>query len=278
MAAFAVVAGLFLIGLLAPLLAPYDPGRLFIELIQKPKSPLSPHHLLGTDVLSHDFLTELLYAIRETMLSAFVCAACATAVGTVAGAVAGYYGGWFSALTSWATGVIASVPALALLIVIGVWSRNPISPLGYGLWLTPLLWTGVARVVAATIASLRTREYVEAAAAAGASGPRILLRHLLPNAAGEIIVAATAVVAQSIVIVATADYLYYAYNQASKPTLGGLVSDASHAATLLLASPNSLGAVWWLYAFPTSILVVLLLALMLLGDELTESLLPQGSA
>ena len=273
--ALAVVLLLFLIGLVAPLLAPYTVGRLFIELIQTPKPPLTPHHPLGTDVLSRDFATQMLYAIRQTTSSAFICAAGATAIGVAIGAIAGYFGGWFGELSTWATGVVASVPALVVLIIVSIWSRFPVSPIGYGLWLMVLLWTGVARVVGSTVASLRKREYAEAARAAGASNLRILTRHVLPNTSGEIIVAATAVIGQSIVIVATADYLYYAYNQAEKPTLGGLVSDATHSASLVLTHSASLGDLWWLYVFPTVTLVLLLLAVSVLGDALAEALIPQ---
>lgn len=275
--ALAVLVLLFAVGALAPILAPYPAGRIFIELIQKPQPPLTPHHLLGTDVLGRDFLTQVLFAIRETMISAFVCAAGSTAIGVVVGAAAGYYAGWLGAISTWMTGVVAAVPALVVLLVVSIWSRNPVSPLGYGLWLTPLLWIGVARVVGPMVASLRRREYVEAAHAAGASDLRIVLRHLLPNAIGEILVAATNVVGQSIAIVATADYLYYAYNQAVKPTLGGLVADATHSSLLLLTQTASLGSLWWLYVFPAVILVALLLSVALAGDAFAEALIPQGT-
>ena len=274
-AALAVLLLLCAIGILAPLLAPYPAGRLFIELIQKPQPPLTAHHLLGTDVLSRDFLTQLLFAIRETLTSAFVCAACATVAGVVVGAAAAYSGGWFDALITWATGAIVAVPALAVLIIVSVWAREPPTPLTYGLWLGALLWTTVARVVRASVASLQAHEYVEAAYAAGASRLRVLRRHLLPNAAGAVIVAATTVVGQSIAVLATADYLYYAYNQADKPTLGGLVADATHSSSLTLTHSDSLGPLWWLYVFPAAILVVLLLAVSFLGDSLDEALNPQ---
>jgi peptide/nickel transport system permease protein len=275
LAALAVLVLFCLVGALAPLLAPYPAGRLFIELIQKPQPPLAAHHLLGTDLLSRDFLTQLLYAIRETVGSALVCVACATVVGVVVGAAAGYVGGWFDALVTWATGAIVAVPALAVLIIVSVWSRVPPSPLTYGLWLGALLWPSVARVVRATVASLQSREYVEAAYAAGALRLRVLVSHLLPNAAGSVIVAATSVVGQSIAVLATAEYLYYAYNWADRPTLGGLVADATHSASLTLTHSDSLGPLWWLYVFPAVTLVLLLLATTFLGDSLDEALNPQ---
>lgn len=276
-AALALLGFLFVLGALAGTLAPYPAGQLFIQFIDKPQRPLSPHHLLGTDPLSHDVLTQILFAIHETTISALVCAAGATVIGVVVGGLAGYYGGWFDALVTWATGVVVAVPAIAVLIIITIWSRFPVTPMSYGLWLTAILWTGVARVVRATVFSLRAREYVDAAQAAGASSLRILVRHLLPNATGPIVVAATSIVGQSIVIVATVDYLGYGYNQAEKPTLGGLVADATHASSLLAVGTGPLSSLWWLYVFPAVLLVVLLVCVTFLGDALDEALNPATS-
>jgi peptide/nickel transport system permease protein len=272
--ALVVLLAFLVVGALAGVLAPYPAGRTFIELIQKPQPPLTSHHLLGTDVLGRDFLTQLLFAIRQTTLAALACAVMATALGVLVGALAGYMGGWLDSFVSWASGVFVAVPAMAVLIIITVWSRFYPTPFDYALWLTVILWPGVARVVRAELASLRRREFVEAAYAAGASGPRVLLRHLLPNASGQIIVAGTSIVGQSIVIVATVQYLGYAFNQPERPTLGGLVADATVAPSLILTGDVSLSALWWLYVFPAAILVVLLLAVVFLGDALDEALNP----
>jgi peptide/nickel transport system permease protein len=274
LAALAVFAVLCVVAALAGLLAPYQAGQIFLEFMQKPQPPLTAHHLLGTDVLGRDFLTQLLYAIRQTTLSGLVCAGASTAIGVVVGALAGFYGGWFDALVTWATGVAVAVPAIAVLVIILVWSRFPISPLDDGLWLTTVLWTGVARIVRASIISLRPREFVEAAYASGASSLRILARHLLPNATGPIVVAATSLVGQAVVIVATVNYLGYSFDDAASPTLGGLIADATRSTTLLLAGPVPLSALWWLYVFPALLLVVLLLSVALLGDALDDALNP----
>jgi peptide/nickel transport system permease protein len=135
-----------------------------------------------------------------------------------------------------------------------------------------LLWTAVARVTRATVESLRVREYVEAAEASGASGLRVLVRHVLPNATGPIIVAATSIVGQSIVIIATVDYLGYGYNQPERPTLGGLLADASNATSA--AGAPSIASVWWLYVIPAVLLVLVLLAVAFAGDALDDALNP----
>jgi peptide/nickel transport system permease protein len=272
--AFGIVALFGLVAALAGTLAPYQAGQEFLPLIQHPQPPLTAHHVLGTDVLGKDFLTQILFAIHETMLSALVCAGIATAIGTVIGAIAGYYGGWFDAFVTWATGVVVAVPAVAVLILVSVW-EFPWTPLRFGLWLSAVLWTGPARVVRASVAQHRGREYVEAARASGASGLRIIARHLLPNSLGAIIVSATTIVGQSIVVIATVDYIGYTSNSYTQPTLGGLVADATHSTGLILTSLNaSVWSVWWLYVIPSLILVLLLVAVALLGDALDDALNP----
>jgi peptide/nickel transport system permease protein len=135
-----------------------------------------------------------------------------------------------------------------------------------------LLWPGVARFVRASVASLRTREYIEAAHASGASDLRVIFRHLLPNSSGQIIVAATTIVGQSIAIIATVDFLGYGYNQPERPTLGGLIADAANAASA--AGASSIASVWWLYVIPAGLLVIVLLAVAFAGDTLDDALNP----
>ena len=273
LAAAALLVAFVVVGALAGVLAPYYPGQEFVQVIGKAHPPLTAHHFLGTDALGRDFLTELLFGIRETILSALICAGGATVIGAVIGAFAGYYSGWFDDLVTWATGVVVAVPAIAVLIIIAIWSQLPVKPLTDGLWLMALLWPGVARVVRASVASLRTREYVEAAHASGASDLRVIFRHLLPNSGGQIIVAATTIIGQSIAIIATVDFLGYGYNQPERPTLGGLIADAANAASAA-GGASSIASVWWLYVIPAGLLVIVLLAVAFAGDTLDEALNP----
>lgn len=264
-----VLVALFVVGALAGALAPYPPARTFLELVNQPQPPGTKGHLLGTDVIGHDFLSQLLFAVRESVVSSLVCAVGATLIGTVVGALAGYYRGWLDALVTWVTGVMVSVPAVAVLLVVVIF-RWPVEPFEFGLWLMLYLWTGVARVVRGSVAALRAREYVEAAHAAGASGVRIIGRHLLPNASGPVVVAATSLIGQSIIIVATVNFLGLGTVQAEKPTLGSLVADAARG-TGLVAAP------WWVYAFPAGLLVVMLVCVNFLGDALDDALNPSST-
>jgi peptide/nickel transport system permease protein len=141
----------------------------------------------------------------------------------------------------------------------------------YAYWLTAILWIPVARVVRATVLTLRTREYIEAAHALGAVGPRIIARHIIPNAGGTILVAATTVVSQSIVLVATVDYLGY-----DKPTLGGLLADATRGTAAVPGTFLPAPSPWWLFVFPAVLLVLLLVSVNFAGDALDEALNPRA--
>jgi peptide/nickel transport system permease protein len=270
-AALVLLLAIILPGLLAKQLAPYPAGEEFLEFINKPQPPFhTPHHLLGTDVIGHDFLTQLLFGIRESVFASLVCAGGATLIGAVVGAVAGYYGGVIDAIVTWATGAVVSLPAVAFLLIIVIF-RWPVTPFEFGLWLTIYLWTGVARVVRGSIVALRHREFVEAAHAAGASGPRIIVRHLLPNASGPLIVAGTSLIGQSIAIVATVTFLGLGTVQAEKPSLGTLVADAARPGGSVLGTGYT---PWWIYVFPSVALVLMLLCVNFLGDTLDEVLNP----
>ncbi len=266
-AAVLVLLAFALAAAVAATVSPYPPARLFLEYLNRPQAPSLHHgHLLGTDVLGHDMLAQLLYAIRETMTGSLVCAAGATVVGVVVGAIGGYYGGAVDAAIGWLTGVVVTMPAIALIVLVVIY-ENPIQPLWLGFALTLYLWTGVARVVRSSFATLRTREFVEAAHAAGASSLRVIGRHLLPNAVGSVLVAATSIIGQSIVIIATVDYFDFGAQSADQPTLGGLVANAAKGVGLA-ATP------WWLYAIPSVALGLLLISINVAADTLDDVLNP----
>jgi peptide/nickel transport system permease protein len=266
-AALLILVAFFVVGLLASRLAPYSAGSEFVQFINKPQPLFTAHHWLGTDVIGHDFLTQMLFAIHETMGASLLCAPGAALLGAILGALAGYYGGVVDGIVTFVSAALWSVPAIAILLIVVIFSHYPVTPAQFGFYLLLYLWPGVARVVRGQFIALRDREYVEAAHAAGASGPRIILRHLLPNSSGPVIVAMTALVGQSIIIVATVDYLGWGTEQVEKPTLGSLIADAARG-TGFTAAP------WWLYVIPGVTLAVLLACVNLVGDALDEALTP----
>lgn len=271
-AALLVVLAFVVVGLLAGTLAPYEPGQIFIHVINQPVGPsFHGHHLLGTDGLGHDELSQLLYALQASIEGALICAAGSMLMGTIVGAVAGYLGGAVDAAISWIVGVVVTMPALAVVVLVVVYNL-PLAPIWYGPVLMLYLWTSVARVVRAETIALRSREFIEAAHAAGASWLRVIVRHVLPNASGSILVAGTATIGQSILIIATVDFFNYASGSLSNPTLGGLVAQAVQGVGV-----RASGAPWWLYAVPSVALGVLLVAVNFAADSLDDALNPRAS-
>jgi peptide/nickel transport system permease protein len=179
-------------GLLAKQLAPYPAGEEFLEFINKPQPPFhTPHQLLGTDVIGHDFLTQLLFGIRESVFASLVCAGGATLIGAVVGAVAGYYGGVIDAIVTWATGAVVSLLAVAFLRWADV--RNRPAP-GRVCRLVPahdpartrarLGLVGVySRYVRSAMLVSLNQPYAVVARAKGLSEGRVVVRHALRWAA-----------------------------------------------------------------------------------------------
>jgi peptide/nickel transport system permease protein len=161
--------------------------------------------------------------------------------------------------------LILCVPILAVLIVLGhLVSKQAGNWFWVAVIIGVLAWTYVARLVRADFLSLREREFIEAARALGASNRRIILRHMLPNAIGPIIVNATITVATSVILESTLSFLGLGI-QPPEVSLGSLVAAGQDEAT----------TEWWLFVFPAGFLVVLILCIFLVGDGLREALDPK---
>jgi ABC-type dipeptide/oligopeptide/nickel transport system permease subunit len=273
LAALLVVLAYAIVAVFAPAIAPYSEYQIFFQYINDPLTPsLHGGHLLGTDVLGHDMLTWLLWSIRETVLVALEASLVAGLIGVFLGALAGYLGGALDAAVGWLTGAFVTVPALVIYLVVAI-HYNPVPMWALPVTLGLCLWTYVAQAVRASLRTLRAREFVEAARAAGASAPRIVFRHLLPNAAGTVIIAATGVFGQSILIVATADFFGFAIGQFDRPTLGGLIANVAKVDQVV---PGYVPP-WWLWVIPIVSLGLLLVCANVTADTLAEVLDPTGS-
>lgn len=278
LASFVLVVGA---GLLASVIAPYgyhhfnlDPSELSIG------PTLRDYHFFGTDGVGHDIFTQTLYAIRTTVVIGLAVGACTTAIGVVLGALAGYYGGWLDALLMRFVDYVVTIPAMGLLFAgIVLLNRQP-RPHWVAEALILYLWTPMARVVRATFIALRESEFVEAARAAGASDARILLRHLLPTASASVLVTATGVIGQAMLLEATVEFFGYGFDPWVTPSLGALVSNGVGGTSLsnglapVDASFNVIFTNWWLWVFPAAALVLVLVCVNFLGDSLDEALNP----
>src|SRR5581483_7722018 len=166
----------------------------------------SASHPFGTDTIGHDLFAQVLTATQTSLKTAFIVTVIATIVGTVIGAVAGYYGKLADAALMRFTDLVLTVPLLAVLLVLA----NTLSNANY-FWIAivvaSVLWTYLARLVRGTFLSLREHDYVIAARAIGARDRRIIFRHMIPNAAGPIVVNATLTVANAILIESALSFL-----------------------------------------------------------------------
>jgi len=185
----------------APLVAPYDPDAISYDFL----APPSEEHLLGTDDVGRDELSRLIFASRIS-LTVGVCVSVVTvAIGTLVGSLAGYYGGRIDAWVSGGINVLLSIPMIPLAMVLGAFLKTNL--LFVVLILGFLSWTGTARIIRAEFLSLKEREFTLAARVMGASDVRIIVKHILPNTAAPIIVAATLQVATAILAESALSYL-----------------------------------------------------------------------
>lgn len=255
-AAFAVLAAFVAAGALAPWLAPFDPDEAQGRVDAAMRAP-GDGFLLGTDVQARDVLSRLLYGARASLAFGIASVAAAVVFGTAVGAVAGEAGGWLDAVLMRTTDFFLSVPRLVLLLAAGAFLGR-----SEGLLLATLAatgWMGTARVVRAEVRVLREREFVLAARALGLTRPRILLRHVLPNALGAVVVSATLGLGGALLSEATLSFLGFG---APPPTASWGAMVAEGQAVVRRA--------WWVAAFPAVAIALCVTAANLAGDALRE--------
>jgi ABC-type dipeptide/oligopeptide/nickel transport system permease subunit len=250
-----------LVAIFAKRVAPYGYDELDLLNITSPPTT-KDKHLFGTDLLGRDYLSRVIFGLRTSLWVAFFVAFLSTAIGTTVGSLAGYYGGATDNLLMRFTDLILTLPGLAVLLTAATFFGNG-DPLKVGLILALLLWTGIARIVRGVFLSLREKEYVEAAKASGAGDARIILRHMLPNALGPIIVNTTLIIAAAILIEAALSFLGFGI-QPPNPSLGTLIDDGQGEGF----------EKWWLVTFPGLVIVVIALAINFIGDGLRDALDP----
>ena len=235
--------------------------------------PPSAAHPLGTDELGRDVLARLIQGGRISLAVGLAGALLAAAIGTAIGLVAGYLGGAVDALLMRLTDMVISLPLLPLLIVLAAVDLGklglPVQGELAGVVRIVILmalfgWTTTARLVRASVLSLRTREFVRAAQAMGAGPARILVRHILPNAAGPLIVATTLAIGNVILVESVLSFLGLGV-QPPVASWGNMLTGAQE---LLFEAPRL--ALW-----PGVLIFLSVLAFNLLGDGLQSYLDPR---
>jgi len=179
-----VVAGVMLMALLAPLLAPYDPYK---QNLYRVLQPPSASHWLGTDNVGRDLLSRVIYGARISLLVGLVATAVSAVAGIVIGLVAGYLGGAVDTVVMRVTDAFMCFPYLIFVLALAAALGPGVANIIVAFCL--LGWTGFARIVRGQVLALRDLPYVEAARAVGLDEMRVMVRHVLPNALAPVIVA-----------------------------------------------------------------------------------------
>ena len=220
-------------------------------------TPPSAAHPLGTDHLNRDVLSRVVSGARVSLL--------ALTMGTAVGLTAGFFGGWVDSLLMRIVDAALAIPRLfVLLLLLVVWERVPLSALVLVLGTTG--WFATSRLVRGEVLRLKQEPFVTAALALGAGPWRTITRHLLPNAAGPVLVAATLGVGDVILLESGLSFLGLGI-QPPTPSWGGMVLDAR---PLLSSAP-------WTAIFPGAAIVLTVLAVNLVGDALSAALDPRSA-
>ena len=260
-----LLAGFVLAALAASWLSPHDPLRQSLLLRLRPPGTVASagSYLLGTDDLGRDLLSRTLHGARVSLAVAALSVGVSLLLGTALGLVAGWFRGWMAVLVMRLVDTMLSIPAILLAVltvaVLGPGFLNLVIVLGLTRWPR---YTRVAYAATLQVASL---PYIRAAEMAGAGAGRILLRHVLPNIAGPLMVVATSEFGLMILFEAGLSFLGLGI-QPPQPSWGSIMS----------AGRQHVARAWWLTVFPGACLFVLVLCVNLFGDWLRDRVDPRS--
>lgn len=260
--ALGAVGALVLGAVLAPLIAPFDPIDQ-LDLVRLKLAAPSARHWMGTDELSRDLLSRILFGARISLAVAALSVAVSVTCGTFVGITAGLTGGVVDTLLMRTVDAALALPRLVLLIVmLAFWPQVSIPLLVVVLGLTS--WFATSRLVRAEVLSVRARPFYSAAVASGTPVPRLLFNHVLPNVAGPIIVSATLGIGNMILMEAGLSFLGVGVAPPT-PSWGRMVAE----------SQEVMAGAWWTAAFPGLAILITVFAFSLLGDALRDALDPK---
>ncbi|HHT14026.1 MAG TPA: ABC transporter permease [Propionibacterium sp.] len=219
-------------------------------------------HPLGQNTIGKDYFALVMKGAQQSLFIAFAVGLLATFLGTAIGAIAGYVRGFTEAILMRMTDLFIIIPTLVLAAVLGRMAGSSIVLLALVLGLVS--WTGLARLVRGEVLSLREREFVAAARAVGTPTPRIIVRHILPNALGTIVVNATLLISAAILLETGLSFLGFGV-KAPNTSLGLLVSEYQNALT---TRP-------WLFWWPGMLILAIALCVNFIGDGLRDAFDPR---
>ena len=256
-----LLAGIVLVAFIGPYFVPWGYSEVDWTAIHKPPD-FDKAHYLGTDQNGRDMLARTLQGTQMSLIVAGVATLVSVVIGIVYGAVAGYFGGRVDAIMMRFVDIMYALPyILFVIILVVIFGRNPILLfVGIGC----IEWLTMARIVRGQTLSLKEKEFVEAARAGGAKPFTIIMRHIVPNLTGPVVIYATLTIPEIIITESFLSYLGLGV-QEPQTSLGTLISAGSGLAEALP---------WMLFA-PAFMLVAMLVAFTYLGDGLRDALDPK---
>ena len=254
-----VLIALVLVAILAPVLAPYYYDE---QNVANKYAPPSAEHLLGTDKLGLDILSRLIYGTRASLTMGIVAVLIGGLIGILIGAISGYYGNWVDNLMMRLLDIYQAIPmfllCVALAAILGASLRNAIIALGLG------IVPGYARIMRASVMTVRETEYIESAKSINCGVFRIITKHIIPNAIGPMIVQLTMGVGSCILSGAALSYIGLGV-QPPTPEWGSMISEAR---AVMRQYPTHA-------IYPGICIMIAVLACNLLGDGLRDALDPR---
>lgn len=254
-----------ILALLAGAVAPYNPNTQNLLARLKPPGTTvrGVFYLLGTDEVGRDLLSRLIFGARVSLSVAMLSVCVSTLIGTLLGTIAGFYRGTTEVIIMRFTDIVLSIPAILLAIitiaVLGPGLQNVVLVLGF------TRWPRYARVAYGQTLAVMSLTFMRASAFNGASAPRLILRHVLPNIAGAIIVVATLEFGLMVLFEAGLSFLGLGV-QPPTPSWGSMLS----------VGRNYMGTAWWIATFPGICLFLLVLSINVIGDRLRDRLDPRS--
>jgi peptide/nickel transport system permease protein len=247
------------IAVAAPWISPYLPDTVDVT---RRLQPPSMAHWLGTDALGRDVLTRLLYGARISLMTGFVVVIVSAAFGTLVGGIAAYAGGRVEELIMRLTDLVLCFPpiilALAIAAALGIGTTNTI------IAMLVVWWPKFSRLARSLVIVQRSHEYVEAAMVVGLRPSRILLRHIIPNSIGPLVVLVTLDIGNAIITFAGLSFLGLGVVPPT-PEWGSMVAEG-----------RELVAQWWVAAFPGLAILTVVLGFNFLGDGIRDWLDPKS--
>ncbi|MBA2265276.1 MAG: ABC transporter permease [Chloroflexi bacterium] len=257
----ATIIGFFVVvAIFAPFIAPFDPTR---GNLADSYLPPSWEHPFGTNVQGQDVFSRIVFGTRLTLGIAVLSVVIGVSVGTFFGALAGYFRGWVDAVIMRSVDIMLSIPGLLFAIAVVTWLGRGVVQIAVAIAVlnVPIF----ARILRGSLLALRETDYVTAARAVGVRGPTLLLRHMLPNALGPLIVQATLALATAVIDAAALGFLGLGPPDPRTPEWGTMLSDTY----------RYLNSAVYLAFFPGIAIVLSVLGFNLLGDGMREALDPR---